>query len=94
MNAIRIANVFVWAIVPVTLFFFLYNQKSENNLFIALISSLLCALFPIGILMGTTAQPEPLFTLLLLLFAIAASKEKYLLSSILLTCYDMKPGQF
>lgn len=85
MDTIRFANIFIWALTPVLLFFFIYGQKKENNLFLAFVSSLLCTLFPIGILMGTTAQPEPLFNLLLLLFVITASKEKYFLSSILLT---------
>ncbi len=82
---IRFVNIFIWSLIPIILFFFLFNNKEENNLFIAFTSSMLCALFPIGILMGTTAQPEPLFTLLILLFAICSEKNKFILSSILLT---------
>lgn len=85
MDTIRFINIIIWTFVPILLFFFIYGKKSKDNLFIALVSSLLCILFPIGILMGTTAQPEPLFTLILLLFVITASKGKFILSSILLT---------
>lgn len=86
---IRILNIFIWASVPVILFFFIYNQKNKNSLLIAFLSSIICALFPIGILMGTTAQPEPLFSLLILLFIIFISKKKYFLSSIFLTLASM-----
>jgi hypothetical protein len=85
MDAIRFANIFIWASVPVILFFFIYKQKIENNLLTAFLSSILCALFPIGILMGTTAQPEPLFALLILLFVISVKYEKYIMSSIILS---------
>jgi hypothetical protein len=85
MDSVRFANIIIWALIPVILFFFLYTQNKNNNLSLAFISSLLCALFPIGILMGTTAQPEPLFSLLILLFIITTTKENFILSSIILT---------
>lgn len=85
MDSIRIANMFIWAIMPFLLFYLTYDKNSEKGLFIAFVSSVLCALFPVGILMGTTAQPESLFALLLLLFIISVSKRKYILSSIILT---------
>jgi 4-amino-4-deoxy-L-arabinose transferase-like glycosyltransferase len=83
IDTIRIINIFIWELVSVILFLFMY--KKENNLLIAFVSSLVCILFPIGVLMGTTAQPEPLFSLLILLFSIAADRNKILLSSIILT---------
>jgi hypothetical protein len=85
MDTIRFANVFIWTLIPVFLFFFLFKKQKENNLFIAFVSSFLCALFPIGILMGTTAQPEPLFSLLILLYIISISNNKIIISSILLS---------
>ncbi len=85
MDSIRISNMFIWAIMPFLLFYLTYKKNSDNSLFVAFVSSVLCALFPVGILMGTTAQPESLFALLLLLFIISVSKGKYILSSIILT---------
>ncbi len=85
MDTVRFANILIWAAIPVILFFFLYRQKTENNLFIAFLSSLFCAIFPIGILLGTTAQPEPLFALLILLFVISASSKRYIISAIILS---------
>lgn len=85
MDDVRFANIIIWAFVHVILFFFLYKQKTENNLFITFLSSVLCALFPIGILMGTTAQPEPLFALLVLLFIISATNKRYITSAIILS---------
>lgn len=85
MQLIRFSNVIIWISIPVTMFFFLYKNENENKLFIAFLSALLCGLFPIGILMGTTAQPEPIFTLLVLLFVISSSGRKYIISSIILS---------
>jgi hypothetical protein len=85
MDTVRIINIFIWGAIPVILFFFLYNRDRENNLLLAFLSSVFCSLFPIGILMGTTAQPEPLFALLILLFVVTASNNKFVLSSIFLT---------
>ena len=84
MDSIRFINVAIWFVTPLILFGYLYKFEKENKLFIAFLSSLLCALFPVGILMGTTAQPEPIFSLLILLFVIFASEERYLISSIIL----------
>jgi len=85
MEAVRIINIFIWASIPIALFLFLYNQDREKNLLLAFLSSIFCSLFPVGILMGTTAQPEPLFALLILLFVITASNNKFILSSLFLT---------
>jgi hypothetical protein len=85
IDAIRFANIFIWASVPVILFFFIYRHKAENNLLKAFLSSIFCTLFPIGILMGTTAQPEPLFALLILLFITSAANERFIISSIILS---------
>lgn len=84
MDTIRFINVVIWFITPLILFKYLYKYENENKLFTAFLSSLLCALFPVGILMGTTAQPEPVFSLLILLFVIFVSEKKYLISSIIL----------
>jgi hypothetical protein len=84
MDTVRFINVAIWFITPFILFRYLYKVETENKLFIAFLSSVLCALFPVGILMGTTAQPEPIFSLLILLFVISASRKRYLLSSIIL----------
>lgn len=85
MQAIRFCNVLIWFSIPALLFFFLYKNTKDNNLFIAFFSALLCGLFPIGILMGTTAQPEPIFTLLILLFIITYKSGKYIVSSVVLS---------
>jgi hypothetical protein len=85
MQLIRFSNVLIWISIPISLFFFLYKNENENKLFIAFLGAMLCGLFPIGILMGTTAQPEPIFTLLILLFVITASGSKYIISSIILS---------
>jgi|WetSurMetagenome_2_1015567.scaffolds.fasta_scaffold69362_2 hypothetical protein len=85
METIRFVNIFIWALIPLILYFFLYKKQIEHNIFLASVSSILCALFPIGILMGTTAQPEPLFALLMLLYIISLSNNKIIISSILLS---------
>lgn len=82
---LRFLNIFFVAIIPLILFFFLYKQKNDNSLFIAFVSAELCALFPLSTFMGTTAQPEPLFALLILIFIICVTKEKYILASIILS---------
>lgn len=84
MQAIRFANILIWILTPVLLFRFLYGFEKSNRIFISLLSAILCALFPVGILMGTTAQPEPLFSMLLLLFIISSSEKKYTASSLIL----------
>ena len=82
LEPIRFINLILWNATPLILFFYLKKKLSKS--LIPIIASLLTALSPIGILMGTTAQPEPLFTLMLLLFIIAFDFEKYILSSFLL----------
>lgn len=82
LEPIRFVNLILWNATPIILF--LYLKKKLSDSLIPVIASLLTALSPIGILMGTTAQPEPLFTLMILLFIIAFDNKKYLLSSVLL----------
>ncbi|MFA7361520.1 MAG: hypothetical protein WC139_10835 [Candidatus Kapaibacterium sp.] len=82
LEPIRFVNLILWNVIPLVLFFYL--RKKLGNSKIPFVASMLTALSPIGILMGTTAQPEPLFTLLILLFIITFDNEKYYLSSILL----------
>ena len=86
LEPIRFVNLILWNVIPLILFFYLRKKLSNSN--IPFIAAMLTALSPIGILMGTTAQPEPLFTLLILLFVITFDYEKYFLSSVLLgiTC--------
>lgn len=85
MDTIRIINIFIWAAVPILLFFYLIRTVKGNILFIAFTSSIICTIFPIGVLMGTTAQPEPLFALLILAFSVTVEYKKYIISSIILT---------
>ena len=82
LEPIRIVNLILWNSIPLILYFYL--RKKISNSYIPIIASMLTALSPIGILMGTTAQPEPLFTLLILLFVKSFDFKKYFLSSVLL----------
>ncbi|MCE1165339.1 MAG: hypothetical protein LWX07_08055 [Bacteroidetes bacterium] len=87
LQAVRFMNMLVWASLPFVLYFYLFGKTGSVR--ISLISGLLMAGFPLGILMGTTGQPEPLFTLSLLLFVIFFDKEKFLLSSLFITAACM-----
>ena len=83
LEPLRFMNLIIWNLIPFTFYYYLNKKYSDSS--IPLIASLLTALFPVGILMGTTAQPEPLFTLLLLLFVISYDSEKYLSSGLILS---------
>ncbi|MFA5012695.1 MAG: hypothetical protein WC644_12190 [Ignavibacteria bacterium] len=87
LEPIRFVNLILWNATPLVLFFYL-RQKLADSV-IPIIASLLTALSPIGILMGTTAQPEPLFTLLILLFIVAFDFKKYFISALLLSASCM-----
>ncbi|MEI7483525.1 MAG: hypothetical protein WCK13_02340 [Ignavibacteriota bacterium] len=82
MQSIRYINVIVWKAIPLLLYFNL--KKKEPESLIPVSAALLTALSPIGILMGTTAQPEPLFALLILLFIISFDKGKFIISAFIL----------
>ncbi|MDD5363096.1 MAG: hypothetical protein PHN88_13245 [Ignavibacteria bacterium] len=83
MQAIRFLNIIVWASIPFLIYYYLRAKNAESD--IPVISSLVCAIFPLGILMGTTAQPEPLFSLSILLFVVFFDREKFILSSVFLS---------
>ncbi|MGV8017766.1 MAG: hypothetical protein AB2L26_06205 [Ignavibacteria bacterium] len=83
MQAVRIMNVAVWAAVPVLVYVYLSRKSAERM--IPLTAGIITAVFPLGILMGSTAQPEPLFTLLILLFVFLFEEKKYILSSVILS---------
>lgn len=83
MQSIRFLNVIIWNSIPVILYFSL--KKKEPESLVPLSAALLTALSPIGILMGTTAQPEPLFALFILLFIINLENGKYITSAVILS---------
>ena len=83
MQTLRYINVIVWNAIPVILYF--YIKKKEPQSLIAVSAAMLAALSPIGILMGTTAQPEPLFALFILLIVITLENRKYFSSAIILS---------
>ncbi len=66
MDVVRYVNVVVWAAVPLVLVGYLL--KKETHPAVTALAGFFCALCPIGMQMGTTAQPEPVFGLLLLGF--------------------------
>lgn len=87
LEPIRFLNLIIWNSIP--FIFFIYLKRKHESTGLPLIASVLTALFPVGILMGTTAQPEPLFTLLILLFAVFYESEKYILSGLMLSAACM-----
>lgn len=82
MQIIRLLNVFLWFLMPVLTYLFLVSKDSTKKY--ALPAAIITAISPIGILMGTTAQPEPLFAVLILLFALLFEKTDYYSSSFIL----------
>lgn len=87
MQSVRYVNVFVWNAIPLILYFQLKNKDSVT--IIPASAAILTALFPIGVLMGTTAQPEPLFALLILLFIIYFNKGRFITSAFILAASCM-----
>jgi len=86
MQVLRFINLIIIASIPLILFNFLnQNEDKEQPYSEALIAGIICALFPVLLLMGTTAQPEPVFCLLILLFIISFIKNKFWLASFYLT---------
>lgn len=82
MQLYRYLNVFIWIPVPVITYIMVKDSSRENTA--ALTAFFLTALSPIGLLMGTTAQPEPLFALLIILFVYFSEKNKFIISSVFL----------
>jgi hypothetical protein len=82
MQSLRYDNVIIWNVIPLILYFNLKRKEPES--LIPISAALLTALSPIGVLMGTTAQPEPLFALLILLFIIYFDKGKFIASAFIL----------
>ena len=81
LNAVRWFNVVLAAALPLVLFAFVRRtaRGSESGLApeaVALLAALFAAACPIAMQMGTTAQPEPLFALLVLGAAIAFQQDR------------------
>jgi len=94
MQEVRWANVGLSAALPIVLFaYVLRTTRSSAGArrgtpmpaeATALLAALFSAMSPIVMQMGTTAQPEPLFALLILLVAIAFENRSYAAASLLL----------
>ncbi len=79
-NTLRFLNIIIW-VLSVYLF---HYYLSDKNLSTSLPASIIFSLSPLGILMGTTVQPESLFLFLFIYFLISIEKEKYIISAFLL----------
>jgi hypothetical protein len=82
MNDMRWINVALTAALPVALFAYVRRtaKSGESGMSAdatALLAGLFAAACPIAMQMGTTAQPEPLFALLMLGVAIAYERRRY-----------------
>lgn len=86
MQILRYMNLAITAVIPIVLYFHLKKSEDKDLPYQeSFIAAIICMLFPVLILMGTTAQPEPMFCLLILLFGIFFSRKKYFISSLFLT---------
>jgi len=82
MGAVRWINIALSAALPVVLFAYVRRTARSGDAGIraeatALLAALFAATCPIAMQMGTTAQPEPLFALLVLGVAIAFERRRY-----------------
>lgn len=82
MEAVRWANVALAAALPVLLFVYVRRTARSGASLLppgatALVAALLAALCPIAMQMGTTAQPEPLFAIVILGVAVAFQEERH-----------------
>jgi hypothetical protein len=77
LEAVRRINVVIWALVPLSLFLHLRRERFA----VAVVSASLVAVCPIGMQMGTTGQPEPLFALAVLWFAIGMQRQRFWLAA-------------
>jgi hypothetical protein len=89
MTAVRCANVVLAAATPCLLFWYVRGTAKEGDSHIpgdavALVTALIAAACPIVMQMGTTAQPEPLFALLVLAVAIAYQRGRHAWAAALL----------
>jgi hypothetical protein len=90
---LRVANAVVWALVPLALLGLLAwphagrarGAASSGNVATAAGAAALLALSGLGMQLGTTAQPEPLFALLLLVFCWAMERQRTLVAGLSLT---------
>ncbi len=80
MQLYRYMNVFIWIPVPIITYIIVKNSSGEYTS--ALTAFFLTALSPIGLLMGTTAQPEPFFALLIILFIYFTEEGKCFIASL------------
>ena len=82
MTDVRWVNVILAAALPVVLFAYVRRtaKRGESGMSAdatALLAALFAAACPIAMQMGTTAQPEPLFALLMLGVAVAYERRRY-----------------
>jgi hypothetical protein len=86
MNIVRWVNIVLTAVLPVVLFGYVRTtgqRRGDDKAsfvspeWIALLAALFTATCPIVMQMGTTAQPEPLFALLVLGVAIACQRRRH-----------------
>lgn len=90
MDAVRYINVLLWAAVALVLYFYLLKPKGEGSYpATAALAAILAGLCPIGMQMGTTAQPEPIFALAVLGFAYAFERARFLPAALMLTAAVM-----
>lgn len=89
MQWLRWINVALWAAVPALLYWTMRQPGPQGEepspAPVAALAAVLAALCPIGMQMGTTAQPEPGFALLVLGVAAALRTRRTLLATGLLT---------
>jgi hypothetical protein len=88
MDTVRWINVLLSAALPVVLFRYARRTSAADAVVppdaVALVAALLAAACPIAMQMGTTAQPEPLFALVVLAVAIAFEERRYVATALLL----------
>jgi hypothetical protein len=82
MQTVRYINVALWAAVPLVLFAFMGGTKREADA-TPFVAAIVCALAPIGMQMGTTAQPEPVFCLVVLCGVFAIERARYVAAAVL-----------
>lgn len=83
MQTLRFFNIALT--IAISYYTFHYTRKSSGSGKTAFFAFILTIFMPLGILMGTTAQPEPLFSLLFLVFIILFTSKKFILSSLILS---------
>jgi hypothetical protein len=94
MTAVRWVNVALCAAIPALLFFYVRGTARSADARVppdatALVAALFAGGCPIVMQMGTTAQPEPLFALLLLGVAISFERRQHTAAAIMLSAAVM-----